>query len=406
MARLSRREFLGAGAAAVGAGAALAAGGGALGLTLADQASASTPFHGAHQAGAVQPPAPVVAILAIDVIASTRSELVDLLQTITQRARLLVEGGAPEDLGPASPPEDNGILGPLLPARQLTMVLGLGASLFDERFGLAGAMPTGLTQMTTFPNDNLDPTQIHGDLSVSLQADRVDTIIHAMRDITKHTRGAMQPRWRIDGVLAPPRPSGTPRNYLGFKDGIANPDVTKAGVANSLIWVQAGAGPAWTEGGTFQVVRVIRMLVEFWDRVSLQEQETMIGRRRDTGAPLDGNNQSDIPNYAADPQGVAIPLTAHMRLANPRTPATASSEILRRGWNYDRGIDVNGNLDQGLIFTCYQQDLKRQFEAVQTRLIGEPLVDYISPTGGGYFFVPPGAKGPSDYYASGLFATV
>jgi len=410
---LRRRSFLrGAAVGAAGAAAVAAGVAGAAAATADDSDSATgsgrvIPFHGANQAGILTKPQAFGTFVSFNATVANRAELVDLFQTITTRARFLTAGGTPADLGVASPPADSDTLGPVVPADGLTVTVGVGSSLFDERYGLAARKPVKLVPMPIFPNDDMvGSTELHGDISLQICADHQDTVMHALRDIAKHTRGAMQGNWKVDGFQSIPRPSGTQRNQLGFKDGIANPNVEDASQTSALIWAHGGlhGEQQWADGGSYQVMRVIRMLVEFWDRVSLNEQELMIGRRRDSGAPLSGTAEFDIPEYSKDPMGNVIPLDAHIRLANPRTAATFDQQILRRGYNYERGFDIDGNLDVGLLFCCYQQDVVRQFEAVQTRLIDEPLVDYISPVGGGYFFALPGVKNAADYFGSGMFA--
>jgi deferrochelatase/peroxidase EfeB len=410
---VNRRKFL-KGTVSGAAGTALA-GGVLIGGARADGAAArrdsgpvtepAYPFHGQRQAGVLTPgPAgkqPFACVAAFDCTAANKADLVIFLYELTARAWFLTTGGAPPNLGVGQPPSDSDVLGPTVPADGLTITVSVGSSLFDDRYGLASLRPLRLTPMGTFPNDSLDPAWLHGDLLLQLCANHPDTIHHAIRDITKHTRGAMQLRWKMEGYASPPRPSGTPRNLLGFKDGTANPTGPLAG---SLVWVDDPAEPRWAQGGSYQVVRLIRMLVEFWDRVSLNEQQNMFGRRRDTGAPLDGNSEFDTPNYAADPHGYVIPLDSHIRLANPRTKATADQRIVRRSYNYDLGVDENGNLQAGHIFIAYQQDVQRQFETIQKRLINEPLVDYVQPFGGGYFFTLPGVRDATDWYASALLA--
>jgi deferrochelatase/peroxidase EfeB len=291
----------------------------------------------------------------------------------------------------------------------LTVTVALGASLFDGRYGLASRRPAQLTTMRPFAHDRLDPAISDGDLLLQLCAGHRDTVGHAMLDILRHTDGALRPRWRIDGFRFPPRPVGIPRDWMGFKDGITNPDTTNATQMNQEVWVPPRRPePAWTAGGTYQVVRIIRMLLDKWDKVPVERQEQVFGRRKVSGAPMyatsaDASDNLD-PVYTNDPQGLLTPLKCHIRLANPQTPQTAAtSAILRRSFQYDRSPDVEGNPDMGHVFCCFQQQLET-YIAMQTRLEDEMLVPFISPIGGGYFFALPGVRDAQDHYGRALLA--
>jgi len=179
----------------------------------------AVPFQGPWQAGIVSRPPPAACFVSFNVTATTRGELIDLLKTLTGRARFLTQGGAPANLGPVAPPSDSGTLGPDIPADGLTVTVGLGSTLFDGRFGIAARKPRHLIEMTSFPNDDLDRDLCGGDLLLQICAGSPDTAIHALRDIAKHTRGEMQILWRMDGFVSPDRPVGVPRNHLGFMDG-------------------------------------------------------------------------------------------------------------------------------------------------------------------------------------------
>ena len=69
-----------------------------------------------------------------------------------------------------------------------------------------------------------------------------------------------------------------------------------------------------------------------------------------------------------------------------------------------RAIGRRGQTDGPEILVAFNQDLERQFKAVQTRLIEEPLVDYVSPIGGGYFFALPGVSSADGWLGNTLWA--
>lgn len=366
------------------------------------------PFFGEHQAGILTPQQAAMMLVAFDVLATDKAELERLFRVLTQRIAFLTSGGpAPETPNPRLPPMDSGILGPYIAPDNLTVTVSVGASLFDDRFGLRQQMPGKLQKMARFPNDSLDAALCHGDLLLQICANTQDTVIHALRDLIKHTPDLLSVRWKREGFIsdhaARSKGQQTPVNLLGFKDGTANPDSSNHALMNEVVWVtKEQQEPAWALGGSYQAVRIIQFRVEFWDRTPLKEQQTIFGRDKHTGAPLGMQHEHDVPDYSQDPDGEVIALDSHIRLANPRTPQTQSSLMMRRGYSYSLGVTNAGQLDMGLLFVCYQHDLEKGFLTVQKRLNGEALEEYVRPIGGGYFFVLPGVTQASGYLAQPL----
>jgi len=405
-----RKLLLGA-----GAGAIAAAGGmvpqGAVALSNdsvtnapeSDRTQERHSFYGIHQPGIVTPRPAAGMVAAFDVLARDRAELEQLLRTLTERIAFLMQGGRVPELDPKFPPADSGILGPDVFPDNLTVTAALGASMFDDRFGLKPVKPLRLTRMEGFPNDALEKELCHGDLLIQFCSNTPDTNIHALRDIVKNTPGQLLLRWKQEGSVPvqPPhsaKAKESARNFLGFRDGSANPDPADEALMNRIVWVQPESDePDWAAHGSYQVVRIIRNFVERWDRTPLQEQEAIIGRKKDSGAPFGGRTETDVPDYAADPDGKVTPLVSHIRLANPRDKEAQKHLILRRPFNYSNGISKSGQLEMGLLFIAFQADLEKGFITVQNRLNGEPLEEYIKPVGGGFFFALPGVRDEKDF---------
>jgi deferrochelatase/peroxidase EfeB len=257
------------------------------------------------------------------------------------------------------------------PVAGVTVTVAAGASLFGDRFGIE--RPRRLTRMPSFRSDVLDPQWCHGDLLVQVGADTREQIAAVLaRQFPNLT-----PRWRLAGTYGQ-------RNLFGFAEGAGNPDPTNTALMDRCVWVQPGDDePTWCAGGTYQVVRLIRLAMPMWDAEPIHVQERVVGRHKDTGVPLGWSTEDDRPEFAADPDGVVIPLDAHIRRAYPRTGR--ERPILRRGHSYRRA-----ETDVGQIFVCFQRDVELGFATVQRRLAGEALEKYLTPFGGGYYFVLPG----------------
>jgi len=407
----SRRRFLGV---ALGAAGVAAAGTAGFGVARASEPGAPAapgpvPFYGEHQAGIATPAQDRLAFAAFDITTTDAQAVQTVLGSWAAAASRMTAGEAigPTETAPQAPPVDTGEAFDLGPAG-LTVTVGFGPSFFDDRFGLAGKRPAALADLPALPGDALDPARSNGDLCVQACANDPQVAFHVIRNFARIGRGTVVMRWAQLGfgrTSATSTAQQPPRNLMGFKDGTNNVKAEDAAELDHFVWVDDETDQPWMKGGSYLVTRRIRMLIESWDADYLADQETIFGRRKDTGAPLTGRSEFDLVDLSAKtPNGsLVIDADAHIRLAAPKSHG--GQRILRRGYSYTDGTDPQtGQLDAGLFFIAFQKDPRVQFVPIQ-RMLGQRdlLNEYIKHVGTGLFAVPPGLGKAGDWYGKSLF---
>ena len=362
----------------------------------------SVPFYDqVNQAGIRTPPQRHCVYMTFNLTAgATRQSLQVLLARWSAAISQLVQGKPIGPIEPARPDAvgtDTGEAEGLAPA-SLTVTVGLGPGVFDDRFDLADKRPALLQPLPRIPGDTLKPELTGGDLSIQACADDPQVAYHAVRNLARMVTSTAQTHWVVLGFGRASAGPGqeTPRNLMGFKDGTRN--VSSDADYNQFVWLK-DAG--WMTGGTYQVARKILMTIETWDFDRISDQQRIFGRTKDEGAPLSGEKEFDTPDFALKADGAhVIDQASHIALAAPEN--NAGVKILRRGYNFTDGLNDQGLLDAGLLFISYQND-PQHFVDLQAKLGRFDLLnEYIRHVGSAIFAVPPAPK-TGRYIAQELF---
>lgn len=368
--------------AVAGAGAGLGAAGGLAGARALDASTPSrstaptslpvpepiSPF-GPHQAGVAVPTTPqrhgYLAVVDLpDLVAGPRS--VRELCAVAGEAVTAVTTDDAAGAGLLDGPGD------------LTVTIGLGPRLVA---GVDAGLP-GAEDLPDFSGDDAIPShQRGGDLLVAAYSSDPNDAEAAARWVTGRLPGSRL-RWSQRGFRAPGKGTVT-RSPLGFHDGVIVPRTPEQLAEH--VWIPDGP----LAGGTVCVVRRLRLDAARFRAEPLARQEEVIGRRRRDGAPLSGGGaEAEVDVLAKSPRGELLtPPRSHVRAAHPSF--TGSRLMLRRGYTFDNGT-VDGVRDTGLLFICFQREL-RTFVATQHRLDEtDDLMGYATPTAGAAFLVLPG----------------
>ncbi|MEE9198431.1 MAG: Dyp-type peroxidase [Dehalococcoidia bacterium] len=264
-------------------------------------------------------------------------------------------------------------------AQNLTITLGFGIPLF-EKLGRMEAKPRALKLMPGWEGDAFDPKEAQADLIVQVCSDERSVNYYVERAVLRHLSRAFTLKTYYRGFSLPES-----RGVLGFVDGTGNPK----GDARLPV-VLIGDEEERYRGGSYLVLRKIREDLDRWERLTVDEQERVIGRRK-------------VDSARFDPPETTPP-NSHREKSSVRTDG-GEVEILRRSFPFASPQEA------GLIFICFVRGLS-QYEAIKDQMVSrstrgrdvgkDAIEEFYTAVSGGYYFVPP-EPGHDGYVGDFLF---
>ena len=251
-----------------------------------------------------------------------------------------------------------------VPEAELTLVVGIGAELWDRVFG--GSRPANLHVLPVFSGDRHTAPSTPGDLLFHIRAHRFDLCFELAQRITDHLGAAGTVVDEVHGFR-----SFDERDLLGFVDGTENPEGAAAHAA-----VTIGAEDPAFAGGSYVIVQKYIHDLPAWDALSTEAQEAAIGRTKLSDIEFDDDAKA---------------ANAHLTLNVIEDEDGEELEILRFNMPFGRV----GAQEFGTYYIAYARDPATIERMLRNMFIGDPpgttdrLLDFSTALTGGLFYAPP-----------------
>jgi porphyrinogen peroxidase len=252
-----------------------------------------------------------------------------------------------------------------VPEAELTLVVGIGADLWDR---LTGApRPADLHPFRELSGARHRAVATPGDLLFHIRAHRFDLCFELAQRLTERLRGLAEVVDEVHGFR-----SFDERDVLGFVDGTENPDGVAAGEAVLI----GDEDPAFA-GGSYVIVQKYVHDLRAWDALSTEEQELIIGRTK--------LNDIELPDDVKPPN-------SHLALNVITGPDGEERQIMRFNMPFGRV----GAGEFGTYYIAYSRTSELIEQMLTNMFIGDPpgntdrILDFSTALTGTLFFVPSG----------------